>query len=332
MDTRSTNSRKAGLIAAALLLCICSAVMLIRYPELASWVESSEDIGERQMETLYEMGSDLSEGNYILYNEYSKETALSEVLESYGQSSFDLTRRYMDYGIFDADGGSLLDDTSETEAGRLTDRDGEYYAFRAEFSYGEEGVLTNIQVDGEALDPETSYNMEQRYLNDEEEAQYNYSGIISTPSDVSIIYGMTEANLNAYSEVQSPVELSFYNFTYAPAYQDTLEMMTLLAAAAALLLPCIKRLDISEMKIFRVPFEIPAAMLFLMLASADLANIPAYLVYHTVKGTLLPGDGRAEEVLAMVLNFVMWAVVFGLIFWGRDVSSRHDPDEACVLE
>lgn len=50
MDTRSTNSRKAGLIAAALLLCICSAVMLIRYPELASWVESSEDIGERQME------------------------------------------------------------------------------------------------------------------------------------------------------------------------------------------------------------------------------------------------------------------------------------------
>ena len=238
MDTRSTNSRKAGLIAAALLLCICSAVMLIRYPELASWVESSEDIGERQMETLYEMGSDLSEGNYILYNEYSKETALSEVLESYGQSSFDLTRRYMDYGIFDADGGSLLDDTSETEAGRLTDRDGEYYAFRAEFSYGEEGVLTNIQVDGEALDPETSYNMEQRYLNDEEEAQYNYSGIISTPSDVSIIYGMTEANLNAYSEVQSPVELSFYNFTYAPAYQDTLEMMTLLAAAAALLLPC----------------------------------------------------------------------------------------------
>ena len=315
MDTRSTNSRKAGLIAAALLLCICSAVMLIRYPELASWVESSEDIGERQMETLYEMGSDLSEGNYILYNEYSKETALSEVLESYGQSSFDLTRRYMDYGIFDADGGSLLDDTSETEAGRLTDRDGEYYAFRAEFSYGEEGVLTNIQVDGEALDPETSYNMEQRYLNDEEEAQYNYSGIISTPSDVSIIYGMTEANLNAYSEVQSPVELSFYNFIYAPAYQDTLEMMTLLAAAAALLLPCIKRLDISEMKIFRVPFEIPAAMLFLMLASADLANIPAYLVYHTVKGTLLPGDGRAEEVLAMVLNFVMWAVVFGLIFW-----------------
>ena len=237
------------------------------------------------------------------------------MLESYGQSSFDLTRRYMDYGIFDADGGSLLDDTSETEAGRLTDRDGEYYAFRAEFSYGEEGVLTNIQVDGEALDPETSYNMEQRYLNDEEEAQYNYSGIISTPSDVSIIYGMTEANLTAYSEVQSPGELSFYNFTYAPAYQDTLEMMTLLAAAAALLLPCIKRLDISEMKIFRVPFEIPAAMLFLMLASADLANIPAYLVYHTVKGTLLPGDGRAEEVLAMVLNFVMWAVVFGLIFW-----------------
>lgn len=312
MDTRSTSSHKAGLIAAALLLCICSAVMLIQYPELASWVESSEDMGERQIETLYDMDDELSVGNYILYNEYSKET---DLLEEYGQSPFDLTRRYMDYGVFDADGESLLSETGEAAAGRLTDRDGKYYVFRAEFSFGDGGALTDIQVDGEALDPETAYNMEQRYLNAAENMLYSYESDISTPSDVTIVYGMTEANLNAYSEVQSPVELSFYNFTYAPAYQETLEMMTLLTAAAALLLPCIKRLDISGMKIFRVPFEIPVAVLFLMLASADLANIPAYLVYHTVKGTLLPGDGRGTEVLAMALNFVMWAAVFGLIFW-----------------
>ena len=312
MDTRSTSSRKAGLIAAALLLCICSAVMLIRYPELASWVESSEDIGERQIETLYDMDDELSVGNYILYNEYSKET---DLLEEYGQSPFDLTRRYMDYGVFDGDGESLLSETGEAAAGRLTDWDGKYYAFRAEFSFGDGGALTDIQVDGEALDPETAYNMEQRYLNAAENMLYSYESDISTPSDVTIVYGMTETNLHAYSEVQSPVELSFYNFTYAPAYQETLEMMTLLAAAAALLLPCLRRLDISGMKIFRVPFEIPVAVLFLMLASADLANIPAYLVYHTVKGTLLPGDGRGTEVLAMALNFVMWAAVFGLIFW-----------------
>ena len=83
MDTRSISSRKAGLLAAAVLLCICSAAMMLRYQDMEEWVESSEDIGARQAKTLYEMGGDLSEGNYLLYNEYSRETAFSDVLERY---------------------------------------------------------------------------------------------------------------------------------------------------------------------------------------------------------------------------------------------------------
>lgn len=316
MGIRLTDSHRAGLIAAVLLLCLCSAGMLIRYPELASWVESAEDKGERQIETLCDMGAELSEGNYILYNEYSKETDLSDVLEYYGQSPFELTRRYMDYGIFNADGESLLEDTDEKEKGYLTSANGQYYAFRAEFSFGDEGVLDNIQVDGEALDPETAYNIEQRYLSETEDVRYNYTiSSISTPTDITVIYGMTEENLNAYSDVRSPAEMSFYNFRYATAYRETLKMMILLAAAAALLLPCIRRLDISGKRIFQVPFEIPAVLIFLLLNSGDFANIPAYLVYHTVRGTLLPGNGILTEAAALSLNFLMWAVFFGLIFW-----------------
>ena len=316
MDTRSISSRKAGILAAAVLLCICSAVMMLRYQDMADWVDSMEDIGTRQTETLYEMGDDLSEGNYLLYNEYSQETAFSDVLEWYGQSPFELLGRYMDYGIFDSEGESLLSDTSETEAQRLAEEESQYYAFRASFYFGEAGELSDIQVDGSALEPKTAYSLEQQYLADFDNVLYAYGlSSISTPENVTVVYGMTEANLNAYCEVDSPLELSFYNFSSSMAYGDTLEMMTLLITAAALLLPCFRRLDISEMKIFRVPFEIPAGLLLLMLASADLMNIPAYVAYRTVKGTLLPGSGNGVTILAMTINFLMWIIVYGLIFW-----------------
>ena len=316
MDTRSISSRKAGLLAAAVLLCICSAAMMLRYQDMEEWVESSEDIGARQAKTLYEMGGDLSEGNYLLYNEYSRETAFSDVLERYGQRPFELLRKYMDYGVFDSEGESLLSDTGEAEAGRLSEEESQYYTFRVLFDFGESGELSGIQVDGGALEPETAYSLEQRYLTEFDNVLYDYElSSISTPENVTVVYGMTEANLNAYCEVQSPLELSFYNFSNSPAYQDTLEMMTLLTAAAALLLPCLRRLDISEMKIFRAPFEIPAGLLLLMLASADIMNLPAYVAYHTVKGTLLPGSGNGVTVLAAAVNFLMWIAVFGLIFW-----------------
>ena len=164
MDTRSISSRKAGILAAAVLLCICSAVMMLRYQDMADWVDSMEDIGTRQTETLYEMGDDLSEGNYLLYNEYSQETAFSDVLEWYGQSPFELLGRYMDYGIFDSEGESLLSDTSETEAQRLAEEESQYYAFRASFYFGEAGELSDIQVDGSALEPKTAYSLEQMSL------------------------------------------------------------------------------------------------------------------------------------------------------------------------
>lgn len=316
MDTRSISSRKAGILAAAVLLCICSGVMMLRYQDMADWVDSMEDIGARQKETLYEMGDDLSEGNYLLYNEYSQETAFSDVLEWYGQSPFELLGRYMDYGIFDSEGESLLSDTSETEAQRLAEEESQYYAFRASFYFGEAGELSDIQVDGSALEPKTAYSLEQQYLADFDNVLYAYGlSSISTPENVTVVYGMTEVNLNAYCEVESPLELSFYNFSSSTAYGDTLEMMTLLITAAALLLPCFRRLDISEMKIFRVPFEIPAGLLLLMLASADLMNIPAYVAYCTVKGTLLPGSGNGVTILAMTINFLMWIVLYGLIFW-----------------
>ena len=108
MDTKSKNSRKAGVIAVVLLLAFCSVMMLRGYPQMSSYLESAESEESAYEEALYGMGGDLAEGNYILYNEYAKATDPGEVLDEYGQRKFDLTRKYMDCGVF-VDEGETAD-------------------------------------------------------------------------------------------------------------------------------------------------------------------------------------------------------------------------------
>ena len=116
LDIRSKNSRKAGVIAVALLLAFCSVMMLSGYPQMSSYLESAESEESAYEEALYGMGGDLAEGNYILYNEYAKSTDPGEVLDEFGQRKFDLTRKYMDCDVFAA-----ADDSGENETGEQAD-------------------------------------------------------------------------------------------------------------------------------------------------------------------------------------------------------------------
>ena len=81
------------------------------------------------------------------------------------------------------------------------------------------------------------------------------------------------------------------------------EILILVVIAAALLLPCIKRLDISEMKVFRVPFEIPVLVLFFLMA-ADVFWMTGSVVYSTVEGS------RLSSGPGMLMNVLMWMCVF----------------------
>lgn len=314
MAIKLKDSRNAGIIAAVIILGLCSLVMLFRYGEISDFLKTIQSEDSRRAETIDSMSYDLNEGVYILYNELSEETDPAEVLEMYGQQQFNLTRRYMDYEIFDAEGNAQLNAASETVAERLKAASESYYAFRAKYTFSEDGELSGIQIDGTVLDPQEEYELESQYLNVASEVGYNYEiSSIAEPAGVTIVYGMTEKNLDTYGETigSGIYNYSFVNTTY---YRDTLECLLLFVIAAALLLPFAKRLDISGRKIFTVPFEIPLAVLIVIIFGTNIQYLPADLVYTTITGNY-PAAGHGGEIIIWTLNFLMWFLIFGIIFW-----------------
>ena len=275
MDIRSKSSRKAGIIAVVLLLAFCALSMLRSYPEMSAFLESEESDETMYMEGLYSIGNDLAEGNYILYNEYARETDPGQVLDEFGQRPFDLVRKYMDCAVFaEEDAGGDAETAETSEGSGEQDR--------------ELSVLTeNLAEDTQEL----------------------------LTAGVTVIYGMTKENLDAYIKATDPMYPDIYSLSSSGAYRDTLEMLGLLVIAAALLLPLVRRLDISGMKMFAVPFEIPVLVLFLCFCS-DLYFLPMQVVYGSLTGSLLPTASTGGlELPAMLLNFFMWTLVFGVLFW-----------------
>ena len=93
LDIKLKSSRKPGAIVTIIFLAVCSFLMLNNYGNIRKYLESESDMDSRRQEALFMMGKDLCDGNYILYNEYSEETELSEVLDEYGldgDRNFDL--------------------------------------------------------------------------------------------------------------------------------------------------------------------------------------------------------------------------------------------------
>lgn len=317
LDTKLKNSRNPGFIAAFILLALCSVIMLSRYNAMALYLDSMSDNEGQYLESLRGVGNDLAEANYLLYNEYSNETDRGEVLDEYGQRPFDLTKRYMDYEIFDnGDGEALLNRTNETTQNHLQEGTTDYYAFRAKYTFSENGSLAGIEVDGTSLQPEDEYLIEADLLSDADEiADYSGIGEVSRPVDVTIVYAMTQTNLDAYCDMEQPVGMEVYNLETTTYYHDTWEVICLVIIAAALLMPISRKLDISGKKIFNVPFEVPFIILFLLFIT-DMRRLPIQVVWLTISGSLIPGMGHGMELVAMVLNFLMWVIYFGILFWG----------------
>ena len=271
MDTKSKNSRKLGVIVVVLFLGVCSILIMNNYGNIRRYLESETGQENRQTEAVFDMGDELAEGNYILYNEYSE------------------------------------DETMDQAAERLLNAES-YYALRVEYQFSEEGELSSIQVSGSELAVQDEYAVESNYLLEAENIRYSSDiSSICEPGGVSIIYGMTDENLSSYTETTYPESMDLNSMTNSNAFRDPFEIMILVVIAAALLLPCVKRLDISEMKLFRVSFEIPVLVLFFLLVS-DIFWTTGRVVYSTLQGELSGGMG-------VMVNFLMWMCIFGIIFW-----------------
>ena len=313
MDTRLKNSRKYGIVFILVLLIACSAGMMLTYPSLEKQMTRQSDMDELTAETVVGMGQELAEGNYIVYNEVSKETPQSDVLEDFGNTDFDLLRKYMDCGVFDQEGVSLLESTASRTAESLLDESDGNYAVRMLFEFASDGELSKVQVTGDGLSPDEEYGAEQSFLHSAENAADEMISDISNPNDVTIIYGMTAENLEAYCRMEN----SFWDDTVYLLIDGTCTdfqffslIFSAIAAAGALLIPCIGGVHRPEGRIFRVPFEVVICLIMFM--PGPLTGI-GFLVYHTMKGTLW--NHILGGLPTMALNFILWFAFFAVVYW-----------------
>ena len=101
MDTRSKNSLNVRRLLSAAVLCVCAAVMLAFYPTFEkAGREEAEEVYEGA-EYLSEMLSPVTRGNYVLYNEISRDEDESQIREELETSDFRRLEKYMDYSFFD---------------------------------------------------------------------------------------------------------------------------------------------------------------------------------------------------------------------------------------
>ena len=329
MDTKSKNSRKAGIIVVVILLSICSLIMMSQYDGMKYEMDSANSEATEDAEApvpytsvLSSISMDLAEGNYLLYNEYADETDPAEVLDEYGQRNFELAKKYFDYEVFDSEGQQLLKNVDEETAERLlaNSEDEAGYAFRARYTFSGNGEISSVQIDGTALSPEEEYSLESDYVTSAQEVEYSESiSSIVEPKGITVIYGMSQEYLNVFTEAYAADNweddsVPYYSVRDTFHYSDTLAPLCWVVIAAALLLPARRKLDISEMKMFDVPFEVPI-LVWLFIYITYLNELPARIVDQTVENSLLPGMGHGMEIIAAIINFAMWFFVFGLVFW-----------------
>ena len=329
MDTKSKNSRKAGIIVVVILLSICSLIMMSQYDGMKYEMDSANSEATEDAEApvpytsaLSSISRDLAEGNYLLYNEYADETDPAEVLDEYGQRNFELAKKYFDYAVFDSEGQQLLKNVDEETAERLqmNSEEDAGYAFRAHYDFSENGELSSVQVDGTALSPEEEYSLESDYVTSAQDVEYGEEiSSIADPKGITVIYGMSQEYLNVFTEAYAEDNweddsVPYYSVRETFHYSDTLDPLCWVVIAAALLLPARRKLDISEMKMFDVPFEVPI-LVWLFIYITYLNALPARIVDRTVANSLLPGMGHGMEIIAAIINFAMWFFVFGLVFW-----------------
>ncbi len=316
MDTKLKSSRRLATILTIAVLLICSLGMVLAYPVFSREMQSRLDGNTASADEIMRISEGLIEGNYILYNEVYEETDRAYVLQQYGGDRFDLLRKYMDYEVFDWDGNALLESNSKTVLENLAKKEDTDYAFRAAFTFQEDGEMSDIQVNGSMLNERTEYEIEQ-YLLEQQVINNEWRGI-SDPSEVQIVYGVAEENLNSYIESNDMnIDSSVAELMSNAMFGGFIMLFAAVLAVTAIVLSVKKSFEYGRQKVFSVPFE---AVLIVLGVLVSAAYYPAKMVWITIDGGIveyLTGvNGQINSVLSFVINVAMWLLIFGIAFWG----------------
>lgn len=311
------NSRRFAVLLVVMVLLFAASAMVSTYPIYADLM-GPELTGKIPVNTMGESVDELLRGGYYLYNEVHEYMELNEMMQMFGTDDFFRMRKYMDYEIYSPDGEELLENENPAGTKKLLEQDADY-GLRIALEYDSEGELKNVEVDGNSVDEDERYTLEQKAYH-ESNGPGNVEYYLERPSSVKTVYAFSEQNLqrflkNNYFDDNKYNVLTLSNLKPYIAFEW---IFCLLVMLAAFLIPCNKSWDLGESFIFRIPFEI---VLFVCANAVAMEQSFALVVWNTMDhrladligemGIPAPLNFGAEKLL----NVLMWFCLFGTAYW-----------------
>lgn len=309
------NSRKFAAILIVMVLLGCACAMVAAYPVFQETLEQETE-GRTDNYPLTDIAGSLLDGNYFLYNEVTGEEEQELVMEQYGQDIFFLLRKYIDCEVFDYNGDALLNQNSTATLKQLVKEENSY-ALLISFLYSDDGNLEKVTVGGNLLNESEEYQMEQNIFGMSDEIWFDY---LDSPSDVKIIYGITQENLDKYIAQTEDVDWeNAVQLSNNKIYLTFEWLFIFLIAAVALLIPCNKNWGVEESVLFHTPFEV-VFLVWCLVVGYEIQY--AKVVWNTINHRLaevierMGVTGMADYGIEALLNIGMWFLIFAVVYWG----------------
>lgn len=295
---------------------------------------SSQEISQ---ETLDEENFPSSKYKDTFGDEYESYTSEEAVIASANEISskfsrwednFSTLRSYLQYEVRDED-GKIVDSNATEElepllSGEKADALDKKYAFGAVIKYDESGNVSQAEFFSGKASNATQLLNEQVRQNpcSEFDSQYGMDAPFQKPQGRTYLYLMTAENLPTF--LSSSPGSGYLEYLGVNTYQATDDLsivfLTLLGmvAAAALLLPFIKQLQMGDEKIFQAPFELVCIIASFILGfslsmSVDGSAMNKEPIYNVLHSIGVPQE--LASILQYFWGFIGWAFIFAVCYW-----------------
>lgn len=311
LDTKLKNKRSIAIVLLVLVMIGSSIVMVGSYPQYNRNQKIEKNV---QNETMMSMMDSFVGGTYYLYNQVYEKIDPVDMVDFYNFDNFLELKTYVDYGVFNLKGESLLNNLTTREEKQLSSNKADY-AFRLKIALDKNGLLEAVDVDGTAFSEKESLQLEQNI-------QYWYSAKMTdsiyssfeeleedmglVPKNVTVVYGFSETQLENFLEMEIDDYSCAIVLRNDGLYQSMMWGIAAVVALLGILIASNRRWDFHEWNIFRAPYEL---ILFVWIMLAGFQTEYAHLAWKVIDNGFVHG-------FDVVRNLFMWMMVYGLVLWG----------------
>ena len=311
LDTKLKNKRSIAIVLLVLVMIGSSIVMVGSYPQYNRNQKIEKNV---QNETMMSMMDSFVGGTYYLYNQVYEKIDPVDMVDFYNFDNFLELKTYVDYGVFNLKGESLLNNLTTREEKQLSSNKADY-AFRLKIALDKNGLLEAVDVDGTAFSEKESLQLEQNI-------QYWYSAKMTdsiyssfeeleedmglVPKNVTVVYGFSETQLENFLEMEIDDYSCAIVLRNDGLYQSMMWGIAAVVALLGILIASNRRWDFHEWNIFRAPYEL---ILFVWILLAGFQTEYAHLAWKVIDNGFVQG-------FDVVRNLFMWMMVYGLVLWG----------------